>query len=259
MSVQTGKLRCLAGCWAVGGLIGLVAMVLLFMLGGFSSAQAIFTGGLLAIAVGLLLQLTVCRSMPEPGNVMIPGTQSTVAGTHAAPAAPVAEAQAERHHHDEVAVSEAEQPRAEAVVEEPQHEVADETIVEPEPAVADVAPEPVVEEVSPAAAESPASASAAASAAAKPQMMEAPRDGGPDDLKKIKGIGPKLEKMLHGMGIYHFDQIAGWQTNELAWVDENLEGFKGRASRDNWVSQAETLASGGETAFSEKVDKGDVY
>jgi NADH-quinone oxidoreductase subunit E len=45
----------------------------------------------------------------------------------------------------------------------------------------------------------------------------------------------------------------------VAWVDQNLEGFKGRVSRDNWVEQAKTLASGGETEFSARVKKGDVY
>ena len=76
----------------------------------------------------------------------------------------------------------------------------------------------------------------------KPEGLRAPRAGKADDLKKIKGIGPKLEKMLHGMGFYHFDQIAGWGQSELAWVDENLEGFKGRASRDAWIEQARKLS-----------------
>ena len=40
--------------------------------------------------------------------------------------------------------------------------------------------------------------------------------GGADDLKKIKGVGPKLEAMLHGMGFYHFDQIANWTAAEVA-------------------------------------------
>ena len=93
----------------------------------------------------------------------------------------------------------------------------------------------------------------------KPQMMQQARDGGPDNLKEIRGIGPKLETMLHEMGIFHFDQIAGWSDRELAWVDGHLEGFKGRASRDEWVSQAKVLAGGGETEFSQKVDRGDVY
>lgn len=75
----------------------------------------------------------------------------------------------------------------------------------------------------------------------------------------IKGVGPKLEKLLNSMGFYHFDQVAAWTSNEVAWVDENLEGFKGRVSRDNWVAQAKTLASGGETEFSKKVEDGDVY
>jgi predicted flap endonuclease-1-like 5' DNA nuclease len=61
------------------------------------------------------------------------------------------------------------------------------------------------------------------------------------------------------MGIYHFDQIGGWGPTELAWMDDNLAGFKGRASRDEWVPQAKTLAAGGTTEFSKKVDKGGVY
>ena len=76
----------------------------------------------------------------------------------------------------------------------------------------------------------------------KPEGLSGPRGGKADDLKEIKGIGPKLEEMLHGMGFYHFDQIAGWGPDELAWVDENLEGFKGRASRDEWIKQAKVLA-----------------
>jgi predicted flap endonuclease-1-like 5' DNA nuclease len=94
---------------------------------------------------------------------------------------------------------------------------------------------------------------------AKPTPLAAAREGGPDDLKRIKGIGPKLEEMLHGLGYYHFDQIAAWGEAEIAWVDSNLEGFNGRATRDDWVGQAKLLARGGETEFSKKVDEGDVY
>ena len=92
----------------------------------------------------------------------------------------------------------------------------------------------------------------------RPEGLEAPRDGTPDDLKRIKGIGPKLEEVLNGMGFHHYDQIAAWGPAELAWVDDNLEGFKGRASRDEWVAQARTLADGGETDFSARSDRGDV-
>jgi predicted flap endonuclease-1-like 5' DNA nuclease len=93
----------------------------------------------------------------------------------------------------------------------------------------------------------------------KPATLTAAREGGPDNLKEIKGVGPKMEKMLHSMGFFHFDQIANWTADEEAWVNANLEGFKGRVSRDNWVEQAKILASGGETEFSKRVDDGDVY
>jgi predicted flap endonuclease-1-like 5' DNA nuclease len=93
----------------------------------------------------------------------------------------------------------------------------------------------------------------------RPEALSAAREGGADDLKRIKGIGPKLEKLCNELGFYHFDQIAGWSADEVAWVNANLAGFKGRVSRDNWVEQAKLLASGEETEFSKRVDKGGVY
>lgn len=91
-----------------------------------------------------------------------------------------------------------------------------------------------------------------------PETLGAARDGGADDLKKIKGVGPKLEETLNALGFYHYDQIAKWTEAEIAWVDNRLK-FKGRIERDGWIDQARTLAEGGETAFSKKVDKGNVY
>lgn len=93
----------------------------------------------------------------------------------------------------------------------------------------------------------------------KPETLNAARDGKADNLKEIKGIGPKLEQLCNKLGFYHFDQIAAWNAEEVAWVDANLEGFKGRVTRDTWVAQAKILAAGGETEFSKKVDKGGVY
>jgi NADH-quinone oxidoreductase subunit E len=101
--------------------------------------------------------------------------------------------------------------------------------------------------------------SSATAPSSKPEGLSEARGGTPDDLKKIRGVGPKLEKLLHSMGFFHFDQVANWTEAEIAWVDANLEGFKGRVTRDNWVDQAKTLAAGEETAFSKKVDDGDVY
>jgi predicted flap endonuclease-1-like 5' DNA nuclease len=93
----------------------------------------------------------------------------------------------------------------------------------------------------------------------KPQMLSAPRGGEADNLKYIKGVGPKLESTLHEIGVFHFDQIAGWTAAEESWMDGNLAGFRGRVSRDNWIAQAKILAAGGETVSSKKAGKGGVY
>ncbi|WP_322892724.1 MULTISPECIES: NADH:ubiquinone oxidoreductase [unclassified Yoonia] len=79
----------------------------------------------------------------------------------------------------------------------------------------------------------------------QPVFLTAARDTGPDNLKLLKGVGPKLETTLHGLGIFHFDQIAAWTPAEQAWMDDNLEGFKGRVTRDDWVGQARALSAGG--------------
>ena len=93
---------------------------------------------------------------------------------------------------------------------------------------------------------------AAAAPGKRPEALTAAREGGPDDLKMIKGVGPKLEKLLNSLGFFHYDQIANWTAEEIAWVDQNLTGFKGRVSRDDWVSQARVLAEGGQTEFSKR-------
>ena len=76
-----------------------------------------------------------------------------------------------------------------------------------------------------------------------PPGLTGARDGRADDLKIIIGIGPKLQLLCHSLGIYHFDQIAAWTDAEVAWMDANLEGFRGRVTRDNWVGQAQILAA----------------
>ena len=58
----------------------------------------------------------------------------------------------------------------------------------------------------------------------------------------ISGVGPKLEKTLHGLGFFHFDQITGWGKDQVAWVDEHLR-FKGRIERDQWIAQCKLLAA----------------
>ncbi|MEM5468683.1 NADH-quinone oxidoreductase subunit E [Celeribacter marinus] len=94
-------------------------------------------------------------------------------------------------------------------------------------------------------------ADAAVSEGKKPRTMSAPRKAGADDLKMLKGVGPKLEQTLNALGFYHFDQVAKWTADEITWVDDNLK-FKGRIERDGWVEQAKILAQGGQTEFSKR-------
>jgi predicted flap endonuclease-1-like 5' DNA nuclease len=82
----------------------------------------------------------------------------------------------------------------------------------------------------------------------RPQGVAAARQGKADNLQRISGIGPKNEKTLHGLGFFHFDQIAAWTDEEIAWVDDHLK-FNGRIGREEWTRQAKLLAEGKEEEF----------
>ena len=77
----------------------------------------------------------------------------------------------------------------------------------------------------------------------RPQGLAAPRGDESDNLQRIKGIGRVNEQKLNALGIFHFDQIAGWGRPEIRWVDTYL-AFPGRIDRENWVAQAAKLAAG---------------
>ncbi len=114
-------------------------------------------------------------------------------------------------------------------------------------AVATAAAAPAKKPAKPAAkkAEKPAKAPATETPAegTKPaNLLTEARGGKPDDLKKISGVGPKLEGLLHDNGVFHFDQIAAWKGDEIAYMDDKLS-FKGRIERDNWIEQAAKLAA----------------
>jgi NADH-quinone oxidoreductase subunit E len=100
-----------------------------------------------------------------------------------------------------------------------------------------------------ALAEKPAAKGDAAAEGTKPAALTAPRDGAADALQTIEGIGPALEKLCHELGIFHFDQIANWGPAEIAWMDANLKGFRGRVTRDKWVAQAKLIGEVGIPEF----------
>ncbi|MES2145032.1 MAG: NADH:ubiquinone oxidoreductase [Pseudomonadota bacterium] len=126
------------------------------------------------------------------------------------------------------------------------------TAVAPAPPVAPAAA-PVAVAPTPVAVMSPAGVGT------RPEALKAARGGKADDLKIIKGIGPKLETLCHKLGFFHFDQVASWNADEIAWVDQNLEGFKGRVTRDRWVPQAKAIVRLGPDDFLKRLDAGDEF
>lgn len=74
----------------------------------------------------------------------------------------------------------------------------------------------------------------------RPPTLAAPR-GAADDLTRIKGLGPKSAERLHALGIFHYDQIAGWSRDNAGWVGAEI-GVASRVERDDWVTQAQKLA-----------------
>lgn len=90
-------------------------------------------------------------------------------------------------------------------------------------------------EKAPAPAKAPA-----AKKAAKPAKAEA-APAAADDLKKLTGVGPALEKKLIAAGITSYAQIAAWTDADVAAIDEQLS-FKGKIEREGWIDQAKELA-----------------
>src|SRR5690606_4992175 len=87
-------------------------------------------------------------------------------------------------------------------------------------------------------------------------QAEVPRAPAPhDDLTRIKGVGPKLAALLHGLGITGFDDIAGWDDAAIDRIDARLGQFSGRIRRDGWVEQARLLAAGDTAGFEKKFGK----
>ena len=73
----------------------------------------------------------------------------------------------------------------------------------------------------------------------KPEAMKKPANV--DDLKRISGVGPVLEKKLNGFGVYKYSQIAVWKKANVEWVD-NFLNFPGRIDRDEWIAQCKAYA-----------------
>jgi len=109
---------------------------------------------------------------------------------------------------------------------------------------------PDIGAIDPAALGGGALADEIASELASP-FLSAP-EGEPDDLRRMKGVGPKLNTLLGELGVFHFRQIARWSDEDVEIVDARLGTFRGRIHRDRWREQAELLAQERMDEFEEK-------
>jgi NADH-quinone oxidoreductase subunit E len=214
---------------------------------GLGLLQAAFVAALVVGVVGVILGL-MHDPLPPLGAVKAQAPAAHGAGhaasaakapvASAAVAAPVSAVRAAAP----AAVAAAPAPVAAAPVGAPTQAPAAQPLMADAPVAA---PAPAPAAVQPLLASEPA----AETAAVQPKGLAAARGGKADDLKTIEGIGPVLEKLCHDLGIFHFDQIAAWGPAEVAWMDGNLKGFKGRVTRDRWVAQARIICTDGIEAF----------
>ncbi|MDG4875880.1 proton-conducting membrane transporter [Mesorhizobium sp. WSM4935] len=100
-----------------------------------------------------------------------------------------------------------------------------------------VAPKPAAKTAAPKKAAGPAAKKAAA-----------PTTGKADNLRRLIGVGPVNERLLKGLGVTTYAQIAAWTDADVKRVEEVLN-FDGRIAREKWIEQAKLLAAGNEAEF----------
>jgi predicted flap endonuclease-1-like 5' DNA nuclease len=205
--------------WVIGAAAGLVAFGVLVVVGKFDLFPAGAIGAAVAGAAGLFLGMPWGARSIGP----IPLASDEVPDAPKAAAAPAS-----------VKAESVAQPAAFMSAAAP----AAEPVAKPK-----AAPKPK--------SEKPAAKPKAAKPAG-PERLKAPRKGKADDLKEIEGIGPAMEKLVNSLGFYHFEQIASWSEADVALIDAEMKTFKGRISRDKWVSQAKIIVTEGLEAFRER-------
>lgn len=280
MSERNNGFSCAINCGAMGALAGLVFAAVFYIVADYSATQAIFAGVVIAGAVALLLGVMLCGKSgagqsraptaaphPTPAKAQTAAAPAAKAESAAAtaPAAPAA-ASAPTASGFQMQPSKALPGQADLAARKGDWKYENQAAsAAPAALVSQMPAEKPAPKAKKATATPKAEAKADAKATAKPkrpavaadgkpEMFDAPGQGGADDLKLISGVGPKLEQTLNEMGVWHFSQVAGWRKKEIAWVDERLK-FKGRIERDDWISQAKILAKGGETEFSKRKKK----
>jgi predicted flap endonuclease-1-like 5' DNA nuclease len=247
------------GGWVIAAGMGLVAFGVAKVIGQFDWTPAVAIGGVVFLIAGLVTGMPWgASSAPAAPRAAAPQPAPAVA-TPAASAAPAAAPapKPEAAAADPVVAAPAAAPAATPVA----LMAAPEKVAEAAPAKAPAARAKAAK--APAAkAKAPAEK---AKAPAKPKVakpkgpviLTAPRGGKADDLKVIEGIGPAMEKLVNGFGVFHYDQIAGWTDADVAVFDAKMDRFKGRITRDKWVAQAKIIVSEGLERFLERARTND--
>lgn len=199
------NISCQLGCWAISGAAAVLAFIMCFSLGKIVFIGAIFFAATVFVALGLLLGWMFCTPLARLGGA-----------------------------------------RAHALVEATAEDIsfggvgAEQAVAASGPASTQLPGEVELAGRKPDGAYAPSASRADITA---PGVLAKPRDGQADDLKKIKGVGPKLEALLNALVVSRYDQIMAWGQDDIVWMDENLNWFKGRVSRDSWVAQAKALTT----------------
>lgn len=81
----------------------------------------------------------------------------------------------------------------------------------------------------------------------KPPVLGSARNGAPDDFTLIEGVSLQQQSTLYSLGVFHFDQIAAWTPDHVAWVDNYLR-LRGRIADQEWLEQADELVREGPAA-----------
>ena len=259
MANLTQKEQCRQKCTRWGAAVGLAAGLLLWLVFGWGFIVSL----ILAIILGALSIFALLRQVCDKSSVAATshdatdplGSRDAATGEPVDQASPIGGHAARVGSGNPIATSEpiamsASSENTDALAAAPSQVFDDPAADEPtlDEAIVSASSDTgtATAPVGGAAREATAGTSEAAKSEseAKPVTLDGPRAGGPDDFKLISGVGPKMEQTLNKLGIYHFDQIAQWGPQEVAWVDARLR-FKGRIKRDNWIGQAAALAAGG--------------
>lgn len=261
-STGTGNTPTLVG-WIAAILVGALVYAVLRYQVGFLMPAAVAIGIAATLLVILLLSSSgsvveetdkrVRKIVPQPEKVVVEAAR---------PVMPTRVSAAPKMEPKPVAAVEPSAPVAAPAPAEPVALMAApapvaELVAKPEVTApkAEVPAEKPKAEAKPKAAKPKAAKPAPKAKPAKAEglvRLTAARGGKADDLKELEGVGPALEKLVNGLGFYHFDQIADWTDADVALVDAEMKNFKGRIARDRWVAQAKIIVTEGLEAFRER-------